>query len=136
MTHIDITAEYSQLVETALWSSLVANEEGETVEADSIEDVDYDTFAPLRTMLEDFIETNRMDCVRWREMFGHGQIGHDLWLTAQGHGTGFFDRYLQFASAELRDEAKIVGDRLTEACKVSPMEHAYLYSDGEPVRLA
>jgi hypothetical protein len=136
MTYIDITAEYNQLVETALWSSLVTDAEGETVEADSIEDVDYDTFAPLRSMLEDFIEANREDCERWTELHGSGQIGHDLWLTAQGHGAGFFDRYAMLENLSLRDEVETIGDRLTKAASKSPIAHSYLYFDGEPVRLA
>ena len=34
------------------------------------------------------------------------QIGHDLWLTRQGHGAGFWDRGLPN------------GDKLTELCKM------------------
>lgn len=39
-------------------------------------------------------------------------LGHDLWLTGAGHGTGFRDR----------DELKAdgLGERLTEACKRAP----------------
>lgn len=36
------------------------------------------------------------------------QVGHDLWLTAQHHGTGFWDRGLG-----------TVGDRLTELAHAS-----------------
>jgi hypothetical protein len=34
------------------------------------------------------------------------QIGHDFWLTRNGHGAGFWDRGLG-----------VVGDKLTEICK-------------------
>jgi hypothetical protein len=39
-------------------------------------------------------------------------FGHDLWLTLQGHGVGFWDR----------DELKAasLGDRLTKACNHTP----------------
>ncbi len=43
------------------------------------------------------------------------QIGHDLWLTRNGHGTGFWDRGLNE-----------IGDKLTEICRV--LGYSDLYS--------
>lgn len=40
---------------------------------------------------------------------GAAAFGHDLWLTSQGHGAGFWDR------PEL--DAGELGDKLTAACK-------------------
>lgn len=39
----------------------------------------------------------------------HAALGHDLWLTSQGHGAGFWDR------AELRAEG--LGDALTRVAE-------------------
>ena len=47
------------------------------------------------------------------------QIGHDLWLTRNGHGTGLWDRGL----GEL-------GDSLTQAAKAMGEAYAYLGDDG------
>jgi hypothetical protein len=43
---------------------------------------------------------------------GHPEaaFGHDLWLTLQGHGTGFWDRTELGASG-------LLGENLTAACK-------------------
>lgn len=46
------------------------------------------------------------------------QTGHDIWLTMQGHGAGFWDRGL----GEL-------GDRLTAACKTFSAD-CYVGDDG------
>lgn len=50
---------------------------------------------------------------------GAEAIGHDLWLTSQGHGTGFWDRGLPYD----------MGQRLTKRAK---LEHAdaYIGDDG------
>ena len=49
-------------------------------------------------------------------------FGHDFWLTAQGHGAGFWDRGYKN------------GDKLTEACKSLCSEHLYVFinDDGTP----
>lgn len=47
------------------------------------------------------------------------QLGHDLWLTRNGHGAGFWDRGL----GEL-------GDKLTEICKGLGGKYTYIGDDG------
>ena len=47
------------------------------------------------------------------------QIGHDFWLTRNGHGTGFWDRGLD-------DQ----GDALTTLCKIFGEQDAYEGDDG------
>jgi hypothetical protein len=49
---------------------------------------------------------------------GYAAAGHDLWLTSQGHGTGFWDR------AEL--DADGLGDKLSALCRHAPYS-AYFY---------
>ncbi|NJL70720.1 MAG: hypothetical protein HC888_03470 [Candidatus Competibacteraceae bacterium] len=46
-------------------------------------------------------------------------LGHDLWLTAAGHGVGFLDR------TEL--EEGDLGERLTKACKAKPFRDREIY---------
>ena len=64
----------------------------------------------------DFVTTHVADCQEWQERFGLEQLGHALWLTAQRHGAGFWDR----GAGEL-------GDRLTEAAHTSGFAGADLY---------
>lgn len=49
-----------------------------------------------------------------------GQIGHDFWLTRNGHGAGFWDRGLGD-----------VGDQLSEAARAHGAMDAYLGDDGD-----
>ena len=46
-----------------------------------------------------------------------GQVGHDLWLTRNGHGTGFWDRDLSSIGEDLTRIAKAMGE-------------AYVYESG------
>lgn len=48
------------------------------------------------------------------------QIGHDLWLTRNGHGTGFWDRKLPGS----------LGNQLTAAAGAMGTSNAYLGDDG------
>ena len=46
-------------------------------------------------------------------------VGHDLWLTSQGHGAGFWDRGYEYQR----------GRRLTERAKLEQVD-AYIGADG------
>jgi len=54
-----------------------------------------------------------------RQLEAYGFAGHDLWLTSQGHGVGFWDR-----------GHGRVGERLTKAAKVFQGCSAYTTDDG------
>lgn len=47
------------------------------------------------------------------------QIGHDFWLTRNGHGAGFWDRGLGE-----------IGEKLTEGCKAFHEKYVYSGDDG------
>lgn len=55
----------------------------------------------------------------WRDEMEWSQLGHDLWLTRNGHGAGFWDR-------DLGD----LGDALTEAAKRQGSADLYVGDDG------
>lgn len=40
----------------------------------------------------------------------YAQAGHDLWLTRNGHGTGFWDRGIGYAGDKLTEAAKTLGE--------------------------
>lgn len=43
-------------------------------------------------------------------------FGHDLWLTIQGHGVGFWDR-TELENLDPEDNGVTLGDKLTAACE-------------------
>ena len=81
---------HSQYIETALWSS--TDYEGER----SLDSGDFVLSDKAREFLEsraeEFRKANPISCTVWNNLFGEGQWEHDLWLTQNGHGTGFWDR--------------------------------------------
>ena len=76
--------------ECAQWADVPYNEEG-TEELDTNEWVFTDA---LRFAVLDFVEANEEDVVAYAKLnaYGFGGVGYDLWLSARGHGTGFWDR--------------------------------------------
>lgn len=88
-------------------------------------DIDY---GDIRRYVDDFAQANFediMEFLRLRRDFGEAAValsyvGHDLWLTANGHGTGFWDRGL--------DE---LGTRLAKAAHESGCNaDSYIGDDG------
>jgi hypothetical protein len=110
------------LVEAALWADLQWPEEhekgGDNGESGGgnteygVEDVEVGSLAKLRDLAERFIIDNQADLKEYAEQRAYdpidgdiwAHIGHDAWLSAGGHGTGFWDR-----------QTGALGDRLHEA---------------------
>lgn len=97
-------------VDCALWSCELDNK----FEPSQIEES-----SKIQAMkdIEEFVNDNK-DLLQASELDA-SQIGHDLWLTRNGHGSGFWDRGLE-------DE---IGDGLTDKAKDIGMKEAY--SNGE-----
>lgn len=90
-------------------------------ESAGLEDLAPQTWTAAREICEDFASYCSRVRIRFDRVPGldADSIGHDLWLTAQGHGAGFWDRGL----------GKL-GDRLTEAAKTLSLGDAYRGDDG------
>ena len=108
-------------LECAAWSSTHTTEDGEDTPLDEI-DADWSKQA---------VEQAKSECADFvnyaEEQFGAdifdgldaGQIGHDFWLTRNGHGAGFWDRGLGEQ-----------GEQLTKAAKTFGSSDAYIGDDG------
>lgn len=111
----DVDSVLPHYIVTALWSSMDESDDngGEPMDANyGPEDLADETRATMREEVADFL--NCIDLARrpgdvWDEMIGTvwqdpEQVGHDFWLTRNGHGTGFWDRYYgDQPAAELGD---------------------------------
>ena len=102
-------------LECALWSS--TGEEGEPLD----DTYSMDDFAPeatqaARVACADFLAMNRDDL----ESLDAAQVGHDFWLTRNGHGAGFWDRVLGE-----------VGERLTANTRPYGTVDVYVGDDGK-----
>lgn len=95
-------------LEAAIWSTTDRN--GDPFDAKySIQDFSKKAIAEAVEDCNTFIQWNRKDL----EASGGsvGQHGHDLWLTRNGHGAGFWDRgYDEELADRLSDAARSLGE--------------------------
>lgn len=125
----DVDTILSAYVECALWSSL---DYGDDPEADPIplddwataDDVAPETMAEMRADIEGFLTSDALDMpgAAW---WSDEQLGHDLWLTRNGHGAGFWDRHYGDT-----DEAR-AGDALSDAARAYGTVDLYRGDDGK-----
>lgn len=117
-------------IECALWAS---NDESDPETGGEPLDKNYDPtdIAPeaLVTIIEDcraFQEANMELLAQWYDICGETleRAGHDFWLTRNGHGAGFWDRW-----ASGTPQGKI-GDRLAEIAHVYRSCDLYVGDDG------
>lgn len=124
---------FTQYVETALWSTLdwTRDSDGNLVaEGDSpphncnldktysIHDLSPALAADMRRELDEFMAANDADISVFCERLGFDdeQVAHDFWLTREGHGAGFWDRYsgsdaeLSAAIRRLSESARAYGN--------------------------
>lgn len=91
----------------ALWAS--TDGEGDHLDATyCVEDIDDASFARAAVEIEGFLA----DCAAAGldlDGLSEEQIGHDLWLTRNGHGAGFWDRGLGQLGEALTQHAKDLG---------------------------
>lgn len=94
-------------IECALWAG--ANEDGEPLDAEwTIFNISDNTLEEIIADCRDFQEFNFADLELANEMGrDDSHLGHDFFLSRNGHGTGFWDRGLG-----------AIGDRLHAASKV------------------
>lgn len=86
----------------ALWSSM--NDNGEPLDKNyDICDFDHDSLEKLKAHALKFF-TDNIKLINSAENYSYDQAGHDLWLTENGHGSGFWD-------GDINQE---LGNKLTE----------------------
>lgn len=98
---VDLEHELQQYVRTALWSTNADHLDPEGTGAEGtledhfgMSDVAPEALESMRADLADFCHhADPRALVFWEAELGAGQIGHDFWLTRNGHGAGFWDRF-------------------------------------------
>jgi hypothetical protein len=117
----DTDTAVTQYLVTALWPSI--GDDDEPLDQDhDLTDVSDDLTVAARADVVAFVElAGRADVRAYLAAFGGdaGQLGHDLWLTRNGHGVGFWDRGLG-----------ALGDRLTAHAQSFGEIHLYVGDDG------
>jgi hypothetical protein len=114
-------------IECALWAGLDISREDEGGHNPPLDanfgpdDLSEEAYQSISREVRDFLEANEADIWQTGDEFeiDPEQIGHDFYLTRNGHGAGFWDRGL----GEL-------GDRLAAAAKVYGSSELYPGDDG------
>lgn len=115
MTYPEIQNVLDGYVTCALWSSIDDNDVPMDRDHDE-DDIAPESLAAMRADVERFLSENADDL----EGMESAQIGHDLWLTRNHHGAGFWDRGLGEK-----------GDRLTTAAQAMKESDLYVGDDGK-----
>jgi hypothetical protein len=103
----------------ALWAS--TDEEGEPLDGEyGLDDLDAETRLRMQADCSCFL-AEAVEALSHVDMEA-GAVGHDFWLTRNGHGAGFWDRSLG-----------VYGESLTEAAKAHGSYDLYVAEaeDGE-----
>lgn len=107
---MDPSTILTHYVSCALWSSVAYSDEGEGQPLDdthNADDLAPATLESMRSDVVDFVESNK--ALLLESELSDAQIGHDLWLTRNRHGAGFWDRGLGAIGVRLSDAAKSCG---------------------------
>lgn len=111
---------FQSFLVTLLWSTN-HGEDGNLDDDHDLQDIHPDTITGLRKECDQFLEENHDDIqalISEVEGYTFATAGHDLVLSRNGHGAGFFDMGLD------------VADRLQAAADKMSQVDAYLGDDG------
>jgi hypothetical protein len=104
--NIDVDAVLIGYLGCALWTG--TDEHGEPLDKTfGSEDFDEKSRSLALRQCEAFCDENK-DALQGIDPT---QIGHDLWLTRNGHGAGFWDRGLEEVGEALSESAKGLGEQ-------------------------
>jgi len=112
-----------QYLVTALWSSLNWDNQDENGNPEPLDNdydvIDFSEKARSRSALECKLFCKKAGTLL--EGLDLEQVGHDFWLTRNGHGAGFWDG----------DYEKELGDKLTAIAKEFPEINIYVGDDNK-----
>lgn len=129
---LDLELELEHYATAALWSTNADHLDPEGTGAAgsmddhfSTSDLAPETIDAMRSDLADFLaDVDPQALIFWEAELGAGQVGHDFWLTRNGHGAGFWDRF----SSGL---GHAFGEHLTHAAKPYGESWIYAGDDGK-----
>ena len=124
MTDIDIEAVVQAYAEAALFTGMDESDDngGEPLDQNySVEDITEESLENMHKDVREFVRENR-ETIESALSNPHypkldeSQLGHDYWMTRNGHGVGFWETP--------EDWPEVEGQALYEACKHT---EAYLF---------
>ena len=116
-TFQDVMAAY---IDAMIWAE--TDEDGEPLDENySDADLAQESVAEISNDCHAFIDLLDEQDIKWWDEMNEQQLGHDFYLTRNGHGTGFWDR-------NYKDEK--MGEVLTTWAKTFGTQGLYVGDDG------
>lgn len=100
-------------LEAMLWSSSGTDADGEDLESLEGFEIALETLKNCENTCVTFLAENQnliAQVMTLRDDYDLSDVGHDFWLTRNGHGAGFWDRGDDPVWEELSDAAKQYGE--------------------------
>jgi len=112
-------------MQCALWSS--TGDDGEPLDGlYETWEISDEAQASMIEDCESLLDSVEYAEIDWRSGWTAEQFGHDFWLTRNGHGAGFWDRYYGDT-----DPRTLIGDQLTRLSKPYGESDLYVGDDGK-----
>lgn len=129
--HIALDDVYDGFRIAMLWAT--NDDNGDPLDSNySRDDLAPEALIAIEKLCDGFIAANKENCIIYFENMEHVRhrgegtawdyFGHDLFLSSNGHGAGFFDR---------QDVPKEVRDELQDAARGLGETNAYVGDDGQ-----
>jgi len=113
--------ELKAIVKSYLGTMLWSSSDGDLEHLDEKYDLEDISLKTVKQAIKDCKDFRlKADRYVYAEKMSLEQIGHDFWLTRNGHGAGFWDR----------DLGKL-GDDLTKICEQFNERYAYVGGDNK-----
>jgi len=100
-------------LETAFWTDEDIQPE---LKEKSFSDVDINSINQAKEDIKTFLQQAKKEATDELEKYDSSSIGHNFWLSRNGHGAGFFDDY---------------SDKLQEIAEKMETIHIYVGDDGK-----
>lgn len=100
----------SDYIDCALWADL-RDHDGESLDGYSVDDIAPATVQAMRDDCAAFFWSQRALIRQALAQRDRSHLAHDLWLSRNGHGAGFFDRGREPFWDELQRAARVEGSR-------------------------
>lgn len=118
--HFNLDTVTAHYIACALWASTHTDENGDDTPMDQLDaELTPEAKERMHNDCRDFLAYLDAEGIDATELWTDEQLGHDFWLTRNGHGTGFWDR-----------GHGMLGDRLTQAAKTHGSADLYVGDDG------
>ncbi len=98
-------------ITAALWAESANTTDSDDRSIGDVAELSDDARATMESECKEFYDSQTTHLEQAYDSRDDEHLGHDFWLSRNGHGTGFWDRGLGATGDTLHDAAKQAGQR-------------------------